>query len=159
MRVKVGGRVRPLRVLVHISSYHHVTEATRWGSKVGSLTAAQGSCSHYILPPCYTPLWALSGLLPLYIAIIVGPSAAALSGTQILISLSGNLHPTDTGDILPLDLNARIKVCTFVVTHRQTDRWCQNYYTRHVRDVGCNEKHTHHGFLAPQVYLCSTSSR
>ncbi len=28
------------------------------------------------------PLWALSGLLPLYIAIIVGPSVAALSGAQ-----------------------------------------------------------------------------
>ena len=49
-------------------------------------------------------------------------------------------------DILPLDLNAKIQVCMSVClagTDRQTDRHihtdtrCQNYYTRHVRDVGC----------------------
>ncbi len=36
-----------------------------------------------------TPLWTLSWLFPLYIAIIVGPSAADLRGAQTLISLSG----------------------------------------------------------------------
>ncbi len=51
-------------------------------------------------------------------------------------------------DILPLDLHAEIQVCMSVrsamrvVTHTHTDRHtdtrCQNYYTHHVRDVGCN---------------------
>ncbi len=40
----------------------YIQEATRWWSKVGSLTAAQGSCSHFILPPCvYWKSWTLSG--------------------------------------------------------------------------------------------------
>ena len=49
-------------------------------------------------------------------------------------------------DILPLYLHAEIQVHTSVrsavrvVTHtdRQTDTRCQNYYTHHVRDMGCN---------------------
>ncbi len=45
--------------------------------------------------------------------------------------------------ILPLDLHAKIQVCTSVrsavkvVTDRRTDTRCQNYYIRHVTDVGC----------------------
>ncbi len=47
--------------------------------------------------------------------------------------------------IIPLDLHSEIQVCMSVrsvvrvVTHRQTDthRRCQNYYTRHITDVGC----------------------
>ena len=52
-------------------------------------------------------------------------------------------------DILPLDLHAEIQVrmsvrlVVRVVTHTQTDRHihrqCQNYYTRHVTDVGCKK--------------------
>ncbi len=49
-------------------------------------------------------------------------------------------------DILPPDLQAKIQVLMSVRladrvrrthTHTQTDGRCQNYYTRHVRDVGC----------------------
>ena len=45
--------------------------------------------------------------------------------------------------ILPFDLHHEIQVRTCVclamrvVTDRQTDTQCQNYYTRHVTDVGC----------------------
>ncbi len=43
-------------------------------------------------------------------------------------------------DILPLDLHAEIQVCLSVrlAVRVVTDRRCQNYYTRHVTDVGCN---------------------
>ena len=52
-------------------------------------------------------------------------------------------------DILPTDFHAKIQVCTTVRsaamarrtdrhTDRQTHRRCQNYYTHHARDVGCN---------------------
>ncbi len=50
-------------------------------------------------------------------------------------------------DILPLDLHAKfqvrmsVRLAVRVVTDTQTDththRRCQNYYTRHVTDVGC----------------------
>ena len=54
-------------------------------------------------------------------------------------------------DIHTLDSHAKIKVCMFVrsadrvrrthtQTHRQTHRQCQNYYTHHVRDMGCNDR-------------------
>ncbi len=42
-------------------------------------------------------------------------------------------------DILPLDLHAKIPVCLSVhwsVRARHTDRRCQNYYTRHITDMG-----------------------
>ena len=52
-------------------------------------------------------------------------------------------------DILPPDLHAKIQVCTSVRsavravtdahTNTHTDRRCQNYYTRHVTDVGCKD--------------------
>ncbi len=65
-------------------------------------------------------------------------------------------------DILPLDLHAKIQVCMsrYVCpfgrgsgnrcTH--TDRRCQNYYTRHVPDVGCNE-HTIPNMIVCTVYI------
>ena len=50
-------------------------------------------------------------------------------------------------DILPLDLHAKIQVPMSVSsaaiarrTDGQTPKRCQNYYTQHVRDVGCNKK-------------------
>ncbi len=48
-------------------------------------------------------------------------------------------------DILPLDLHAKIQVsmsvrsAVRVLTHRRTDIQCQNYYTRHITDVGCKD--------------------
>ena len=49
-------------------------------------------------------------------------------------------------DILPLDLHAKIQVCMSVRlariarrTNGHTDTRCQNCYTHHVRDVGCNK--------------------
>ena len=41
-------------------------------------------------------------------------------------------------------------------THRYTDWRCQNYYTQHVTDMGCNE-YMHHCFLVTWAYLCNTS--
>ncbi len=50
-------------------------------------------------------------------------------------------------DILLLDLPAKIQVCMFVRSARRvrqtdthTQRRCKNYYTHHVRDVGCKKK-------------------
>ena len=43
-------------------------------------------------------------------------------------------------DIFPLDLHAKIQVCMSIHSAgiaRRTDTRCQNYYTHHVRDVGC----------------------
>ena len=54
----------------------------------------------------------------------------------------------DLINILPLDLHTKIQVCMSVRTagrvrrtrrEPQTDRRCQNYYTHHVRDMGCND--------------------
>ena len=64
-------------------------------------------------------------------------------------------------DNLPLDLHARIQVCMYVCSagrvrrthrHRHTHRRCQNYYTYHVRDVGCNELHH---FQLVKLYIMS----
>ncbi len=81
----------PLRAQLSIVIYRKQPgEGQGWGS----CTDAQGSCFQLITGgnswalsgyPQWlhrTPLSALSGLFPLYIAIIVGPSAAALSGAQ-----------------------------------------------------------------------------
>ncbi len=57
-------------------------------------------------------------------------------------------------DIFPLDIHAKIQVCMSVrsavrvrrtdgQTDTQTHRQCQNYYTPHVRDVGCNNVDSH----------------
>ncbi len=50
-------------------------------------------------------------------------------------------------DILPLDFHTKIQVCMSVrsaaiarQTQTETDTRCQNYYTHHVRDMGCMEK-------------------
>ena len=52
-------------------------------------------------------------------------------------------------DILPLDLHAKIQVSMYIRLYvrvvTQTHRQCQNYYTRHVTDVGCNN---------PCMYVC-----
>ncbi len=59
-----------------------------------------------------------------------------------LVTLTFDLFDLDL-DILPLDLYAKIQVCMSVrsaVRVRHTDRRCQNYYTRHVTDVGCNNQ-------------------
>ena len=75
-------------------------------------------------------------------------------------------------DILPLDHHAKIQVCmsvrsaVIVVTHRHTHRRCQNYYTRHVRDVGCKHVRNitiyqldeHHVIGAPSTPLTPSSS-
>ncbi len=56
-------------------------------------------------------------------------------------------------DILPLDLHAEILVSMSVClavrvvaqrhTHRNQHRRCQNYYTRHVPDMGCKTAQLH----------------
>ena len=44
-------------------------------------------------------------------------------------------------DILSIQVRMFVRFALIVVTdrhtHRQTDKQCQNYYTLHVRDVGC----------------------
>ncbi len=51
-------------------------------------------------------------------------------------------------DILPFDLHAKIQVCMSVCsavstrhtdTHTYTHRRCQNYYNRHITDMGCKK--------------------
>ncbi len=61
------------------------------------------------------------------------------------VTLTYELDP----DILPLDHYAKIQVCISVLsivrvrrTDTQIERRCQNYYPRHVRDVGCNKNST-----------------
>ncbi len=90
-----GGSVRPLG-----AQLFSLTSGGRHPWRVTSIIYSNGnSCtlSGYPQRLHRTPLSALIGLLPLYIAIIVGAKLGPQRRTELPISLSGNLHSTDTG--------------------------------------------------------------
>ncbi len=112
------------RIRFEFTPYRHIPQSHKWFTSLASSFIAPISECYKTFHHWYVH-WHISG-------------PDELEGWPMTLTYKLDL------DILPLDLNAKIQVFMSVRsagTSKQTDTqitWCQNYYTRHVTNVGCN---------------------